>query len=649
MLSLGNTLLSSSSMQSPAPASVLYRSLHSDSEGGEGGEGFDDRSDDAVFDSGFNRRGRSFEGRDRDRDYGGRDRFGGRDGGFAGRDRRPRTAEDDAPDHRLNEEKFDDTEGKQVETHESMRGQTFQSMSPPISQPTLKAIHNVLKFKNMTHVQQSALPHLYEGKDALVKAKTGSGKTIAFLLPAVDRHFGQQLPRDNISTLVITPNRELANQIYREARQLIYYHDMGAQVLVGGMSGRIDQRILAEKRCDIIIATPGRLQDHLENTRGFAQRIKSLKTLILDEADYLLDVGFKHHIDSIVDYLPKDRQTCLFSATLTDRIRDLALSITRPDSVFIDTVGKDTDTNYQVVQEYAIVPGEKQFSTLFNLIKEEQKKKGFKILVFFPTVRQTELFAKLFNQMGVQVREIHSGKTQPARTQVAQWFRNTPQGILFSSDVSGRGVDYPDISLVIQVGAVDRKKYIHRVGRTARAGKEGRGILLLNEYEKANLTELRDIPINKSKITVPTEDAPEVRQLLERVQKDFDLKSDIEGAFGSYLGHYKGQMGMLGWSNRDLLRSANSFAHQFGVNNPRIPGVFRELEGVEGARFRGRRDSGSRGDYGGGFGSRNRDDYGGGDSRDDYGRRDRSGRDWDRQRWDDSPRSNTRPDPFKDL
>jgi len=188
-----------------------------------------------------------------------------------------------------------------------------------ISPLSLKAVKDA-GYERMTQVQEATLPIILQGKDVLAKAKTGTGKTVGFLLPAIE--VLTALPRStSINLLVMCPTRELANQVAAEARKLLKYHrSLGVQVVIGGTRLPQEQRSMQANPCQILVATPGRLKDHLENTPGFSTRIKGVKVLVLDEADRLLDMGFRRDIEKIIAFIPKERQTLLFSATVPEEV-----------------------------------------------------------------------------------------------------------------------------------------------------------------------------------------------------------------------------------------------------------------------------------------------------------------------------------------
>jgi len=207
-----------------------------------------------------------------------------------------------------------------------------------------------------------------------------------------------------------------------------------------------------------------------------------MQVLIMDEADQLLDMGFRPDIERILALLPakEARQTLLFSATIPNTVKEVARQAMKSGFKFVDTVGEEAEQTHKHVQQELVVSAPDQI--IYNLgailERETSKSNDFKIMVFFTTARVTQYMSQLFNKVGFKVLEIHSRRSQSQRTKTSEDFRKSKNAIMFSSDVSARGMDYPDVSFVLQVGLTEREQYIHRLGRTARAGKSGGGMLL---------------------------------------------------------------------------------------------------------------------------------------------------------------------------
>ncbi|CAN6252734.1 unnamed protein product [Urochloa humidicola] len=422
-----------------------------------------------------------------------------------------------------------------------------------ISPLTVKALTDA-GYVQTTVVQEAALPICLEGKDVLVKAKTGTGKSAAFLLPAIE------------SVL----------------------NGIGVQSLIGGTRFKLDQRRLESDPCQILVATPGRLLDHIENKSSFSVRLMGLKLLVLDEADHLLDLGFRKDIEKIVDSLPRQRQTLLFSATIPKEVRRVSQLVLKRDHVFVDTVGVGAvETPTKVQQSCLVVPHELHFHMVHRLLREHvDREVDYKVIVFCTTAMVTEFMYIMLRDLKLNVREIHSRKPQLYRTRISEEFRDSNRLILVTSDVSTRGVNYPDVTLVIQVGAPpDREHYIHRLGRTGREGKSGKGVLLLAPWEEYFLNEIGDLPLEKH--TAPDIDQ-EMKQKVDDSIKIVDM-SIKEAAYHAWLGYYN-SIADIGRDKTMLADLANRFGASIGLEKP--PAIYRKtalkmgLKDVPGIRIR---------------------------------------------------------------
>ncbi|ETM37685.1 hypothetical protein L914_15810 [Phytophthora nicotianae] len=443
-----------------------------------------------------------------------------------------------------------------------------------ISAKTKRAIVEDLKYERLTNVQNETFPLILEGKDVLAKAKTGNGKTIAFLLPVIEnmvkegRRSGAVIP-----TLAISPTRELALQISTEAKRLTKFHEFNVACFVGGANIKKDERTLTSSTpIDILVATPGRLVDHLkQNTGNIVNRLGKASVLILDEADRLLDMGFRPDVMRIIGYLPKERQTLLFSATLPASTEELKQVALRKDYSFVDTIDEnEADTNVQTEQEYVVCKMEEVIPMVERVLSEHMKLSAYKVMLFFPTARSAQFMAQLFQAAGFPgVLEIHSRKSQAVRTKTAEAFRKGHKVMMFSSDVSARGVDYPDVSLVLQVGLTDRDQYIHRLGRTARAGMKGKGVLILSEFETPLLDKLADLPLEPSKKHVPETLAPSQSRAL-KVIKSLKSYSDVEKSaqqsYQAWLGFYNSNSRRLKLKPVELVQLAADYSRIIGLD-----------------------------------------------------------------------------------
>ncbi|KAG0266954.1 hypothetical protein DFQ27_009312 [Actinomortierella ambigua] len=470
----------------------------------------------------------------------------------------------------------DDKEGQKAKEEElPTRFDQIQSLHPK----TAKAIKSVFKYETMSKVQSEVLSLLPTDKDMFVKAKTGTGKTLGFLIPALETVVSQVDKKtlaagDQTTVLIVSPTRELAQQIADEAKKLCSTHRFNVHCLVGGESKRMQIRNLNTKRIDLVVGTPGRLNDMIESVKEFRDSLQGTKVLILDECDQLLDMGFKDSIESIVEALPKERQTLFFSATVSPEIKKIARKSLKDDFAFIDTVDpNEANTNLQIQQSYTITSYEKQLPLLARLLEDHKRAnpRG-KIMVFLPTTRSTQLYSALFEDVAsYRIFSLHSKKSQESRTRTSDRFRKSNGGVLFTSDVSARGVDYPDVSLVVQVGMPSSKEqYIHRVGRTGRAGKTGQGVIMLTPFERDFLKSMSDLPLQEDTIMEQVDEVESDARLMARLDEakqrlDPDLLND---SFTAFLGYYVGRTDVLQCPRRDILDSAKKFVTSLGMEEP---------------------------------------------------------------------------------
>jgi ATP-dependent RNA helicase MSS116 len=348
----------------------------------------------------------------------------------------------------------------------------------------------------------------------------------------------------------------------------------GGDVKVGSVMGGRDffaeqQELQEAPAVHLLVCTVGRLLDHLnKNSARLRERLAHLHVLVLDEADTLLHTSFRREVAEVLKFLPpsEQRQTLLFSATVPSAIP--VEGLIRDDYVMIDTVGEgEAITNACATQHYMIVPLGDTVRTIYSiLLHHTTSRERFKVIVFFATARLTQFMSMLFTQVfHLPTMEIHSRRAQDKRTATSDEFRKSSNVILFSSDVSARGMDYEDVSFVLQVGRPsDREQYIHRLGRTARAGKQGEGLLLLAPYDEPFLKSLHGLPILP---TTPAEahaegQMPEtvLTEWKRLVHKRGELKSRAAQAYQSWLGFYNSHRKLLGWDKEELVRQAALFA-----------------------------------------------------------------------------------------
>ncbi|KAG8961149.1 ATP-dependent RNA helicase [Tulasnella sp. 419] len=405
-----------------------------------------------------------------------------------------------------------------------------------LSEQTKKAIEE-MGFKTMTPVQARAIPPLLAGNDVLGAARTGSGKTLAFLIPSVELLCRWKfMPRNGTGIVIISPTRELALQIFGVARDLMAHHSQTFGIVMGGANRKAEVEKLV-KGVNLLIATPGRLLDHLMNTKGFVFR--NLKALVIDEADRILEVGFEEEMKKIIALLPKEnRQSMLFSATQTTKVNDLARISLRPGPLFIDVVPKqESSTNITLSQGYVVCPSDRRFLLLFTFLKKNMKKK---VVVFFSSCNSVKYHAELLNYIDIPVLDLHGKQKQQKRTNTFFEFCNATSGTLLCTDVAARGLDIPAVDWIVQFDPPDDPRdYIHRVGRTARAGKEGKSLLFLLPSEIGFLRYLKEARVPLNEFGFPADRIANVQSQLEKLlQKNYYLHQSAKDGFRSYLQSY---------------------------------------------------------------------------------------------------------------
>ncbi|RPD63175.1 DEAD-domain-containing protein [Lentinus tigrinus ALCF2SS1-7] len=405
-----------------------------------------------------------------------------------------------------------------------------------LSENTMKALDE-MGFKTMTPVQEKAIPPLLAGKDVLGAARTGSGKTLAFLIPAIELlHRLKFKPRNGTGIIIISPTRELALQIFGVAKELMAHHSQTFGIIMGG-ANRKGEEIKLVKGVNLLIATPGRLIDHLEGTKGFVFR--NLKGLIIDEADRILEVGFEEQMKKIISILPNEgRQSMLFSATQTTKVTDLARMSLRPGPLYVDVDKTEaTSTVTTLSQGYVVCPSDRRFLLLFTFLKKNLKKK---MIVFFSSCNSVKYHAELLNYIDVPVLDLHGKQKQQKRTTTFFEFCNAESGTLLCTDVAARGLDIPRVDWIIQYDPPDDPRdYIHRVGRTARAGKVGKSLMFLLPSELGFLRYLKEAKVPLNEFSFPPEKVANVQSQLEKLlQKNYFLHQSAKDGYRSYLQAY---------------------------------------------------------------------------------------------------------------
>ena len=408
---------------------------------------------------------------------------------------------------------------------------TFASL--PLSQPTasgLQASH----YKTLTDIQKQAVPHALKGSDILGAAKTGSGKTLAFLVPVLENLYRRQWTEfDGLGALILSPTRELAIQIFEVLRKIGRYHTFSAGLVIGGKSLQEERERLG--RMNILVCTPGRMLQHMDQTAAFD--IDNLQMLVLDEADRIMDMGFQKDVDAIIEHLPKQRQTLLFSATQTKKVSDLArLSLRDPEYVSVHEAATSA-TPSKLQQNYVVTPLSEKLDILWSFIRSNLKAK---ILIFLSSGKQVRFVYEAFRHMqpGIPLLHLHGRQKQTARLDITNKFSTSKNSCLFATDVVARGLDFPAVDWVIQLDCPeDADTYIHRVGRTARYERDGRAVLFLEPSEEEGMIKrLEQKKVTVEKINVRQKKQQSIKtQLQNMCFKDPELKYLGQKAFVSYV------------------------------------------------------------------------------------------------------------------
>ena len=359
---------------------------------------------------------------------------------------------------------------------------------------------DAMNFRECTPVQEHTIPVILEGKDLIGVAQTGTGKTAAYLLPVLNQLSKGNYPEDAINCIIMAPTRELAMQIDQQMEGFSYFMPASSVAVYGGNDGiRFEQ----EKKgltlgADVVIATPGRLISHL--SLGYVD-LSKVSFFILDEADRMLDMGFAEDIMQIVKYLPKERQTIMFSATMPTKIQQLAKTIlTNPVEVKL-AVSKPAE---KIIQAAYICYEAQKLGIIESLFKEQQPER---VIIFASSKIKVKEVTKALKRLKLNVGEMHSDLDQSQREAIMHEFRNGRINMLVATDIVARGIDIDDIRLVINYDVPhDSEDYVHRIGRTARANNDGCAITFVSETEQNKFKQIENF-LEKEiyKIPIPEE------------------------------------------------------------------------------------------------------------------------------------------------
>ncbi|XP_069053259.1 probable ATP-dependent RNA helicase DDX47 [Lepisosteus oculatus] len=364
-----------------------------------------------------------------------------------------------------------------------------------------------LGWSSPTKIQVEAVPVGLQGRDVIGLAETGSGKTGAFALPILQALLAAP---QRLHSLVLTPTRELAFQIAEQFDALGSCIGVQTAVVVGGID-MMSQAMALAKKPHIIIATPGRLIDHLENTKGFS--LRALRFLVMDEADRILNMDFETEVDKILKVIPRERTTFLFSATMTKKVQKLQRAALK------DPVKCAVSSKYQTVdklqQFYIFIPAKYKDCYLVSVLNELA---GNSFMIFCGTCNAAQRVALMLRNLGMTAIPLHGQMSQNKRLGALNKFKSKSRSILLATDVASRGLDIPHVDVVINYDIPTHSKdYIHRVGRTARAGRSGKSITFVTQYDVELFQRIEHL-IGKKLPAFPTQEE-EVMMLVERVSE----------------------------------------------------------------------------------------------------------------------------------
>ncbi|XP_060871085.1 probable ATP-dependent RNA helicase DDX10 [Metopolophium dirhodum] len=430
-------------------------------------------------------------------------------------------------------ESIDVVIGKLKESYEQIDPNAIEKFEHfPLSAPTLKGLKDN-KYFVPTEIQRESIGYSLRGEDILGAAKTGSGKTLAFLIPVLEILYCNKWNRtEGLAALIITPTRELAYQIFETLRKIGIHHDFSAGLIIGGKDLKFERKRLDQ--CNIMICTPGRLLQHMDENPLFD--CSNMLVLVLDEADRCLDMGFQQTMNSIIENLPPERQTLLFSATQTKSVKDLVrLSLSNPHLI---SVHEDSEhsTPSGLVQSYMVCDLHDKMSLLWSFIKNHLH---HKVLVFMSSCKQVKYFYEILCKLrpGTSLLALYGTMHQTKRMAVYESFSRKQRSVLFATDIAARGLDFPAVNWVVQLDCPENaNEYIHRAGRTARFQKSGESLLVLLPSELAILKQLENKKIPISEIKVNPNKLTSIQRTLEAtLAKDHILKESAQRAFVSYI------------------------------------------------------------------------------------------------------------------
>lgn len=455
----------------------------------------------------------------------------------------------------------------------------------------------------LTEIQAKCLEPGIAGKDILAKSNTGSGKTLAFLIASISRilKHGSPDPFTSFPITILTPVTDLANQIAKVAEMFLSYHPpMTVDIVIGGTNESHDKKRLSshDHRVDILVATPGRLKSLLNQSESIKHRLHGCQTFIIDEADKLTDPGFLRdtkHIHSIARN--PHMQTLMFSATM-DRHSIMATGLLKTDAEFIEVLSADKSiVNTKVIQNVIVCSASRFLDAVVSVVQDQMAlqqggsledydlnsntlralnqwesptMKGYRIMCFLPSNAYIDYFSKTFVHAVPDVSSfvLHGGLAQHKRSKMSEAFRKTDNCILFTSDASARGVDYPDVTCVIQVGFDSRSEYLQRVGRTGRAGKSGITFLIIAPEEVDAASQICDVVKNVYiDREISTHMCDQNNEEYRPIGINFpeSMKRDAKHAYRGWLGSLASKWKRLKMHKADVISLAQNMSLAMGL------------------------------------------------------------------------------------
>ncbi|XP_038047368.1 probable ATP-dependent RNA helicase DDX10 [Patiria miniata] len=431
--------------------------------------------------------------------------------------------------------KLEEEEAKRLKSrYESIDTENISSFDDlPLSVKTQAGLR-IANYKAPTEIQRATVGLALQGHDILGAAKTGSGKTLAFLIPVLECLYRSRWSRvDGLGALIISPTRELAYQTFEVLCKVGKKHDFSAALIIGGKDVKSEMDRIS--RTNIVVCTPGRFLQHLDQTVSLD--CSNLQMLVLDEADRILDLGFEKTMNAILENLPTERQTMLFSATQTKSVRDLArLSLKDPKYVAVHQ-HHEYSTPAQLEQSYIVCDLDQKMDLLYSFIRNHTKQK---ILVFMASCKQVKYTFEVFCALhpGITIMALYGTLHQLRRVAIYNEFCQRDNAVLFATDIAARGLDFPAVNWVLQLDCPeDASTYIHRVGRTARYEQGGESLLILlpsEEEEMAKQLEERKIPIQKINVN-PNRKLSIQKKLMSLCAGSYELKQSAQRCFINYV------------------------------------------------------------------------------------------------------------------